>query len=252
MTRVLPATGTEAPDSIGTYLREVHRDLDQVLAQPGGMAADPRVAHQPLDAAIGVLSQHLAATESVLLPALRRWLPDGHTRAATLVGHDRELEQALRLIEQRIYGDMLAPEGTVEELRAGLADLLAAHAGAEQAAVAELERRCGPARCGSVLAQLRAADGHGPTRPHPHLLGSRMLGHLALAALSLWDRVLDEMDGRTVPDSRPRRPRRRQMSRWDLYLFGGGQSGGTPGRPATPREEASRPVAYPPDRQRDL
>jgi hypothetical protein len=177
-------------------------------------AIDALAADRPLDAVVW-LSAHLAASQRTVHRAARR-APGAKPSLDAVRSADRDLERLLRHTEQHHSGDSLAAQLSAPRLDADLRRALDAHARAECDLVTELlEGVDGDALTTSYDEAMR----HAPTRPHPHVPHGGLLGAAAFRIDALRDRVMDTMDGRTIPSPRPARDIARP-GRWGRYVLG--------------------------------
>jgi hypothetical protein len=171
----------------------------------------------PLDAVVW-LSAHIAAFEHAVYPEIRKSLPD----AGELIAVDRaaasRLAKALRIMERRHSGDVLASGLSSERLSERIADLVRIQKTEQQLIVSRLEQTLDDAATNALIASYASALSHAPTRPHPHFSHGSLMFHLD----ALRDKLLDTMDGRHVPIPRLRR-RRITPGRWGHYFLGNPQ-----------------------------
>ena len=143
------------------------------------------------------LSEHLAALERVVQPALRRMLPDRQLLHAQHV-RTRELERALRRLHQRTSGDGGAMHLPLDLVRDQVRDRLAAHVHGEQLLEAELRATLTDPEWDELAARYGRVVEAAPTRPHPAAPHSGWTGRLAFGVLARLDRLLDDLDARAV------------------------------------------------------
>ena len=168
----------------------------------------------PLDAVVW-LSAHIAAFERAIYPAIKKALPDGGELIAVDRAAAGRLAKALRIMERRHSGDVLASGLSSERLAERIADLVRVQRTEQSLIISRLEQTLDGPATKALVEEYAAALSHAPTRPHPHL--SR--GGLMFRIDALRDRILDTMDGRHVPI--PRLSRRRiTPGRWGHYLLG--------------------------------
>jgi len=185
-------------------LGQAHAEADQLLADPEGNRLE----------VVSWLSAHVAAFEHAVYPVVKRHVPDG----SALVKDDRDvvsrLARALRMLERRHSGDVLATGLSADRLAERLRELVVEHREVQGQIVDSLEQPLDEPAMRDLMQSYEDALAHAPTRPHPHLHSGLMFRLDAL-----WDRVLDTMDGRHVPV--PRVPRRLiTPGRWGSYLLG--------------------------------
>jgi hypothetical protein len=170
----------------------------------------------PLDA-VGWASAHLAAVERTLLPAADRVGERETAAGLRRLGH--RLQHELRRLEQTSSGDALMARTDAVALRRLVIDLLDELGVAETALFTRVFEVLGPDGTRTVLAAYRHALAVAPTRPHPYAPHRGVLGAVAFRVEALRDRILNTMDGRSVPVERPRRAVP-EPGRWSQYLLG--------------------------------
>jgi hypothetical protein len=233
--------GSPETDSPQTPLREIvdpaHEQIAAALQGLDSSTAGSRDYQLACDAALAAVCQHLIGVEVVLAPLACRRLPDGRARVAPSMRSTRRLEAAIRLLEQRLWGDSQAPHLPLEVLHARLRPLLEEHQQAEAELLTALEEVLDPAEREGLAARLDEATRRAPTRPHAHAWRSSTLSRLYYRIAGAWDRTLDVMDCRTLP--RARQPKA-APGLWGSYLMGTGLRAPVEG---TPVEGGERPSA---------
>jgi len=203
----LTAVVDAAHERIASALQEVNES-----APPGTRDFD-----LACDAALGSLCQHLIGVEVTVAPLAARRLPGGRRRVRDAMLLTRRLESTVRLLIQRLWGDSHAPRVPLEVLQKRLMELLPEHCREEAELLSALEAVLEPDERDALAARLEAATARAPTRPHQHAwrrLGSSRLYYRLVGA---WDRALDVMDCRTLPQRR-RSPAAPGL--WSSYLLG--------------------------------
>ena len=168
----------------------------------------------PLDVVVW-LSAHIAAFERAVYPAIRRALPDAGELIAVDRGAAARLAKALRIMERRHSGDVLASGLSSDRLAERIADLVRIQKTEQGLIISRLEQALDGPAASALVDAYAAALSHAPTRPHPHL--SR--GGLMFRLDAIRDKILDTMDGRHVPVPRLSRERI-TPGRWGNYLLG--------------------------------
>ena len=167
---------------------------------------------ESVDEAVAALSQHIAAAQRVLVPAIGSI---GATFTRLLHG----LHAQLRLLQQANNGDSLARAVDVRqllrEMRAAF-DELAAH---ETQLLDELRQRVSIDAWNDLIGEWHDALVHAPTRPHPFAPHPPLVDAALFRVTGWWDHLLDTLDARPVPRPRRSGPRRRP-GRWGNYLLG--------------------------------
>jgi hypothetical protein len=198
-------------------------------ATPGHLAPvmDGYDTEDAYDAEVATLSAHLATVEAVVHPAARRRLADGRKVVAAQRRQGRHLEQLMRLIEGRFYGDTHAEGMDVDRLQDVLMADVAAYIHAERDLVGRLDATLTAPQRKSLVEHYTAALRNAPTRPHPYVPHPRGLAGTTFRMCAVWDRALDVMDNRIIPGP-PARRRTTPLSRWGGYLLGSPQFEETP------------------------
>lgn len=185
-----------------TDVRETQRLIEErlaraVAARPNADGGHVRDQYPPIDTFLATASRHVAATVQVLVPAVRKRLPDGSQRAKAYLAQTRRFSQTLAQVKAKLYGSVYGvgswPQlwravereyAALAEMEIHLAELLEDHPGAvDEDLVTRLHR-----------AELRA-----PTRPHPFIPQRGASGGLARALARRIDAFWDAAEGRMVP-----------------------------------------------------
>lgn len=165
--------------------------------------------------AVAWLSAHLAALDHTVDPVIRRAIPDGRHLVAAHREVAARLMRCLRAVERHHSGDVLAAGLSPDKLGETLRALLEEHRAMESRLIDALSEALPADDQDALVETYKHALVHAPTRPHPHTSH----GDLMFRLDGLRDRVLDAMDGRSVPV--PRLPRNRiTPGRWGAYLLG--------------------------------
>ncbi|HET6907791.1 MAG TPA: hypothetical protein VFH54_00500 [Mycobacteriales bacterium] len=172
----------------------------------------------PLDTVIW-LSAHLAAVDRVVLPAVRRHVPDTDAAIKEQEKLSTEMQHALRMLEQLLAGDALARRHDRAQLTEAVAALLSTHASGEHKLLDALARAIGPEDAARLEERYERAISDGPTRPHPHSAHEGITGRAQFFFNRARDHVMDVLDARHVPIPRRRRPAP-SNGKWGSYLLG--------------------------------
>ncbi len=178
------------------------RELAEPAHDPSAIRPDRR--HET-DWFYAITSQHLAAAEDVLLPAVRK-LPDGRTKVAAYVANARQLERSLRFLKGRIYGDSRAQHLGRDELWREIDWLLDEHNGLETTLAKDIGSHGGD--ISTLTAQLLTAEENAPTRAHPNSPHTGPAGRLGHKMWRLADTAWDSAEGRVVPTRYREHPKR--------------------------------------------
>lgn len=172
----------------------------------------------PLDTVIW-LSAHLAAVDRVVLPAVRRHVPDTAAAIKEQEKLSTEMQHALRMLEQLVSGDALARRHDRTQLTEVVAALLSRHAAGEHKLLDALARAIGPDDAARLEERYERAISDGPTRPHPHSAHEGITGRAQFIFNRTRDHVMDVLDARHVPIPKRRRPAPRN-GKWASYVLG--------------------------------
>ena len=185
-------------DSLAMTVEATHRSLeDRLAAARAPERARPR---DTTDAFLAATSRHLAAVEAVLVPTVRRRVPDGVVLSDEYLVSARELEQTLTLVKARLYGEAHAIQLSWHHLWGAVQRQLSAHNQLELRLVDALIRHEEPGDLDGLAQRVFISETRGPTRPHPHLPHT---GGFSLVARRLWavaDRFWDRAEGRVIPE----------------------------------------------------
>ncbi len=207
--------------SILDLIRMAHADATRLVAltfTESGTSADPRRALRAADTAVAAISAHMYAVQTSVYPMARRHLPDGRARVAGLYAGAHETASVMRGISQHIQGDVHRPDESMGMLRARLAELEEQHEAAEDSLVADLEEMLSDEERRRVVTSFRRAMRRAPTRPHPHVPHTAVVGGLVLRFAGSWDHLLDTMDARVAAGGPVRAPAPPGL--WGWYLLG--------------------------------
>ncbi|MBX6391625.1 MAG: hemerythrin domain-containing protein [Frankia sp.] len=237
--RPTPASEPAHHDEGGPLLGAVgpvHRDADRLLGRTAAVPigqADPRQVLRTWDAAIALVSAHLATVDRYIYPRARRWVPRWDERLAQLRSGALEIQTLMRGVQQYAQGDPLSPHVDPADLQRQLRAALAEHVRAEEALLRDIERAAPAEELSALVAEYERRLPRAPSRPHPHLFRHRAFGHqLGHRMVAWWDGVLDAMDSRVVSGAPVRPPGK--VGLWGAWLLG---------RPPTAQRGGERPAA---------
>lgn len=188
-------------DTLSLTIEATQRSLQQRLAEclaPRDTPGRTREANARTDAFLAATSRHLAAVEAVLLPEVRRQVPDGEAVVHAYLLTARRLERTLAMLMARLYGEAHAIHLAWPQMWVLVQELLSEHDRLERDLVEAVVRCDGPG-LETLARRVFDAETRGPTRPHPHLPHT---GRSSLVARRIWavaDRFWDAAQGRVVP-----------------------------------------------------
>ena len=185
-----------------------HASLRELAAQAQDPNVDGFVRRRILDQFTAVAAQHAAAVADVLLPA-------SEGDAAVLLGNLKKLEQALRVLKGRAYGDTRFLDLSIAETWRDVELLLAEHESVETRLVSALEPRDDAVDLARAMAKRQWSS---PTRPHPNSPHAGLAGRIARRLWRIADSTWDELEGRGLPTQPAEHAN--QHSPMSHYLFG--------------------------------
>jgi hypothetical protein len=194
--------------SLALTIDATHQSLEHRLRQATGRAPGqqrPRDSYARTDAFLAAVSRHLAAVDEVIMPLVRRRLPDGHDKCRTYLDAARDLEQSLALVKARLYGATYASHMPWPRVWHDVQQRLERHNEMESALVTELLPQLDAGEHDELARRVYRSEVRAPTRPHPLIPHTGLAGALARRMWSVADRFWDTAEGRVIPE--PVRPR---------------------------------------------
>jgi hypothetical protein len=213
------ARESDAPTPAGSLtalVGDFHARMLALLRQSD--EAGPASTHRAsgLDNAVSAMAAHVAVAESTMLPAAAQILDRDTLRAHR--NRVADVHRVMRRIQQLLWGDSQASRVNLDRLRASFERMVDAYLAEERDLARQLDERLDDSTRGRLIERYSKAQRKAPSRPHPHAVQTP-LGHLAMTAAARWDRLLDTLDARVVPD-RPRAEVKSRPGRWGEYLLG--------------------------------
>lgn len=196
-----------------TDVRETQRLIEERLARaavarPTGDPEHPRDQYPPIDTFLATASRHVAATSQVLVPVVRKRLPDGPRRAKAYLAQARRFSQTLAQVKAKLYGSVYGI-GTWPQLWKAVEREYAALSAMEVELAELLEDHPG-AVDDDLVTRLHRAELRAPTRPHPFIPQRGASGGVARILARQIDAFWDTAEGRMVPDVERHHERRKQ------------------------------------------
>ncbi len=191
-----------------------HDELAQLGPAAHDLAAsdEPRHSWRTADTYVSAIARHLAAAQEVLVPAVRKHLPDGDRRAADYLHCAKALERHLHAVKARMYGDRTASRLHLADLWELVEYELAQHVRHEQQLVEELAAALSDTGLAELATKVDGALAHAPTRPHPHSPHAGVAGRTSHRLWRVADDVWDNLESRTLPRQRkPDHPGRNSL-----------------------------------------
>ncbi|GAB7046350.1 hemerythrin domain-containing protein [Catenuloplanes indicus] len=167
-----------------------HRDVTALIGEIRTVA-DPMIRRDLTDTAISELVRHAVAEEMYVYPAMRRYLDDGDKAVAHDVEEHKELEQAMKRLE-----DLDVSDPRFDQELSRLEAILADHVTDEEAEqFPELRRRVPAEELVELAGKVETAKRLAPTRPHPSAPNSELFHKTVGAGVGLVDRLRDKLTG---------------------------------------------------------
>lgn len=190
-------------------------------------ATGRRDVYQLTDTFLASTSRHLAAVNAVLVPAVKKHLPDGTARARAVIRQCRALELALAQTKARLYGESHAIHRPWVEVWDNVGSEFATNIALERSLVDDLAGRLDPPALDRLATRIYRTELRSPTRPHPYTPHTGLSGRISRRAWASADRFWDVAEGRMIPEP----VRAQSSSRNDLVALPGEPRGA--GAPAT-------------------
>ncbi len=184
-----------------------------MLSTPG----QPRKGYEEIDTFLAVASKHLNAVDAVLLPAVRKLVPDGSHVVHEYLRAAKGLELALAHVKGREYGSVFDAGRSWRSVWADVGSALAAHRRAEFEAAELLAARMSVAGLDALAERLHRAEKAAPSRPHPYTPHTGFPGLVARRIMHAVDSFWDAAEGRMVPA--PVRPPHKSPGKLTQYLL---------------------------------
>lgn len=192
---------------------ELARQLDELRREfgPPGEAdrhAGPRRGYPPVDEFVTTASRHVHAVTEVLVPPTRRALPHGKQLAHDYIESARVLEVVLAHVKAHEYGSIYEARFTWQAVWTEVGQALDDYRRHETEVVEALTDLLDDEEIAGLVRRLEEAEPQEPTRPHPYLPHTGVLGTLTRRVVRRTDRAWDHAEGRPLP-APPRAPRKR-------------------------------------------
>jgi hypothetical protein len=196
------------PNVLDVLVEATHESLQQRLdeaTRPGEVLAREHRAR--VNAFIAATSRHLAAVDEALLPEVARRLPDGRQRVKEYLHEARLLEQVLVRLKARAYGELHIAHLPWSQMWADVRRQLTGHNAKEQELTRELTAQLDRQGCEKLADRVYRAELRAPTRAHPYLPHTGVLGTAARRVWTVADRFWDTAEGREIPAPVPPQPK---------------------------------------------
>lgn len=195
-----------AVDTLVPGITATHDVLGHRLSRAAAARPDirhPRDQYPPIDTFLASASRHNAAVLAVVVPAVRKRLPDGEERAKDFIRESKQLEVELAEVKAKLYGSTYAIRHRWDDIWADVRRAFDRTWRLERELVEALaeHRQEGDPDWGE---RLYHAELHAPTRPHPYVPHGGLRGKVARTVALHIDHFWDTAEGRMIPE--PVRP----------------------------------------------
>jgi hypothetical protein len=157
----------------------------------------PRDRFPSTDRFLASASRHVAAVNSVLLPAAAHQ-PEGRQFAKEFARQSRRLEAAMAQAKGKLYGSTYSIRSPWTSVWGEIHDELEAWFAMEASLVERL--KASPDARKKLAERLYAVESRAPSRPHPYLPHRGLPGRAARRVARGVDRFWDTAEGRMLPD----------------------------------------------------
>ncbi|WP_148574979.1 hypothetical protein [Nocardioides caldifontis] len=196
-------------DSLVLTVEATQRCLEEKLGEalaPHRNPERPRERYAATDGFMAATSRHLAAVEAVLLPCVRRVVPEGDQLVHDYLAAARKLEHTLAVVKAKLYGEVHAVHLEWPALWSRVQAELVEHDRLESRMVEGLVEHGDAAEVDGLAQKVFEAEKRAPTRPHPHLPHLGVLGGVSRRVWAVADRFWDTAEGRVIDDPVPPKP----------------------------------------------
>jgi predicted GNAT family acetyltransferase len=204
-----------AESRLDAALRSEHARLQDLAAVPRNHLAAMHHRRHGADLFTAYTAQHLAASAGVLLHQARSWPSDEVTR---YLGNLRKLEQSLRVLKGRQYGDKRYLDLGHDEVWAVIDRLLREHEDLESVIATRIAADSDRDALAVLAENLMTSQDNSPTRTHPNSPHRGVAGRIARRLWRFADSTADDLEGRVVPARYRRHPK--YDSAFSHYLRG--------------------------------
>jgi predicted GNAT family acetyltransferase len=209
-------TRIRTPESrLDTALRSEHARLRDLSMVPQNHQVASHHRRHGADLFTAYMAQHLAASAEVLLRQAKGWPPDEVSR---YLGNLKKLEQSLRVLKGRQYGDERYLDLGHDEVWEVINRLRAEHEELESVVAARIAAEFDRDAVAVLAEDLLTTQDSSPTRTHPNSPHTGVAGHVTRRLWRFADSTADDLEGREVPE-RYRRPPKHD-SAFSHYLLG--------------------------------
>jgi hypothetical protein len=190
-------------DNLSTSITVTHRILGARLSQAAASEPTPerpRARFPATDTFLASASRHIGAVNAVLVPAVRKHLPDGHDAAAEVVRRSKRLEWSMAQAKAKLYGSTYAIRRSWASIWADVHERFEDLLTLEEEVVARLRDETEHEFREDLTDRIYHAELRAPTRPHPYLPHRGLSGRMARGVAHGVDRFWDTAEGRMIPE----------------------------------------------------
>jgi hemerythrin superfamily protein len=185
--------GENMTSDVVDILTSDHRDVTALIGEIWTIR-DPLMRRDLTDTAISELVRHAVAEEMYVYPAMKKYLPDGEKAVEHDVEEHKELEEAMKSLE-----DLDVNSTEFDESLRKLETILADHVQDEESEQFPQLRRLIPAdELVELAGKVETAKKLAPTRPHPGAPNNELFHKLVGPGVGLVDRLRDKLTGRAT------------------------------------------------------
>ena len=208
-------------DVLTSSIHHTHEGLTERLDAARAMgvpAAEPRLGYERIDTFLAGASMHLHAVDAVLLPPARKELPEGGDVVHEYLRSAKALEVALAHVKAHEYGSVYESGFAWPAVWDGVGAAMSGQWEWEEQIGGWLTETLDDADLDRLTDRLRDAEAHAPTRPHPYVFHTGVLGKVSRGVMHTADSFWDHVEGRMnpVPAPAPKKP----PGRMTQYLMG--------------------------------
>lgn len=207
-------------DVLRSSVQHTHDSLTERMhvARSMGVPADePRLGYQRIDTFLACASKHLHAVDAVLLPPARQ-LPEGGEVVHEYLRSAKELEVVLAHVKAHEYGSVYETEFTWPAVWDDVGEAMTAQWDWEEQIAEWLTETTDDAELERLAERLQKAELSAPSRPHPYVPHTGVLGKVSRRVMHTADQFWDHVEGRMIPEP-PREPKK-PPGRMAQYLMG--------------------------------
>jgi hypothetical protein len=208
-------------DVLTRSIHHTHEGLTERLdaARAMGVPADePRLGYERIDTFLADASKHLHAVDAVLLPPVRKQLPEGGDVVHEYLHWAKELEIVLAHVKAHEYGSVYESTFAWPDVWADVRTAMDGQREWEEQIGGWLTEALDDPELDRLTGRLQDAEAHAPTRPHPYVPHTGVLGRVSRGVMHAADGFWDHVEGRMnqVPAPEPKKP----PGRMAQYLLG--------------------------------